>query len=124
VSVSPGEVYKCGVCGIVVAVLDAGAGEPICCGQPMTLQQPDRAGEEHCHRPIVTSNDDGVAIEVGSSPHPMQGEHFIQWVELTRRVGHVERIDLSPGEPPAVRFSPGPCQAVRIYCNRHGLWTN
>lgn len=123
-SVSAGEVYKCGVCGIVVAVLDAGAGEPICCGQPMTLQQPGRSGEASCHRPIVCDEDRDVSVTVGQQPHPMQDDHFIQWIELTRRDGHVERVDLTPDDEPAVRFSPGLCQTVRIFCNRHGLWIN
>ena len=29
------QVYKCLVCGIVAEVLDDGAGELVCCGQPM-----------------------------------------------------------------------------------------
>ena len=28
------QVYKCKVCGIVAEILDGGAGEMICCGQP------------------------------------------------------------------------------------------
>ena len=31
------EVYKCDVCGNIVEVLEGGAGELVCCGQPMTL---------------------------------------------------------------------------------------
>jgi len=31
------EVYKCAVCGNIVEVLHAGAGELVCCGKPMGL---------------------------------------------------------------------------------------
>ena len=31
------EVYKCDICGNVVQVLEAGAGELVCCGEPMKL---------------------------------------------------------------------------------------
>jgi len=32
------QVYKCEICGNVVKVLHNGAGELVCCGQPMELQ--------------------------------------------------------------------------------------
>jgi superoxide reductase len=32
-----GEVYKCEICGNVVQVLEGGAGELVCCGEPMVL---------------------------------------------------------------------------------------
>jgi desulfoferrodoxin-like iron-binding protein len=32
-----GEVYRCEVCGNVVKVVEAGGGELVCCGKPMTL---------------------------------------------------------------------------------------
>ncbi len=32
-----GEVYKCEICGNVVEVVEAGAGELVCCGEPMKL---------------------------------------------------------------------------------------
>ena len=31
----PGEIYKCEVCGQVVEVREEGAGELVCCNQPM-----------------------------------------------------------------------------------------
>ncbi len=45
------EVYKCAVCGNIVEVLHGGAGELVCCGQPMeTLlrKPPMRAGKNTC----------------------------------------------------------------------------
>ena len=33
-----GEVFKCEVCGNVVAVKAVGGGELVCCGQPMVKQ--------------------------------------------------------------------------------------
>lgn len=32
------QVYRCLICGNTVKVLKAGAGELVCCGQPMELQ--------------------------------------------------------------------------------------
>lgn len=33
-----GEVYKCEACGAVVLVKEGGAGELVCCDQPMVKQ--------------------------------------------------------------------------------------
>ena len=33
------EIYKCEVCGNIAEVLHEGAGELVCCGQPMKLQK-------------------------------------------------------------------------------------
>jgi len=44
------QVYKCAVCGNVVEVLHAGAGELVCCGKPMNLMAEnttDAAREKH-----------------------------------------------------------------------------
>lgn len=31
------QIYRCNICGNVVKVIKAGAGELVCCGQPMEL---------------------------------------------------------------------------------------
>jgi superoxide reductase len=33
-----GQVYRCNICSNTVKVIRAGAGELVCCGQPMELQ--------------------------------------------------------------------------------------
>ena len=34
------------------------------------------------HRPVVNEEDDGATIKIGSIPHPMLEEHYIEWVEV------------------------------------------
>ena len=44
------EVYKCEICGNIVELLHAGAGELVCCGQPMKLmaaKTEDQGKEKH-----------------------------------------------------------------------------
>ena len=67
------EVYRCQVCGNIVEVLHAGAGELTCCGQPMTLlaeNSVDAATEKHDLNPgdkpeavFYTDAADGYARE-------------------------------------------------------------
>ena len=44
------EIYKCNLCGNIVEVMHGGAGELVCCGEPMKLfveNTVDAAKEKH-----------------------------------------------------------------------------
>ena len=55
------QVYKCAICGNIVEVLRAGAGELVCCGQPMELLEEKTAdvGLEK-HVPVIEAIDGGI----------------------------------------------------------------
>lgn len=114
----------CERCKNLVGVIDD-AGVPIwCCNQEMKELIPnttDAAGEKHL--PVVTVEGDTVKVSVGSVEHPMQTEHYIEWVYLlTEKSGH--RKVLSPDDKPEVTFNTSGDKpiAVYAYCNLHGLW--
>ena len=117
------EVYKCDVCGNIVEVLNAGAGELVCCGQSMTQLKEnsvDAATEKHV--PVVEKIDGGYLVKLGSVPHPMEEKHYIQWIELLAD-GVVLRHFLNPGDAPEATFTTaGADVSARAYCNLHGLW--
>jgi len=117
------EVYKCDACGNIVEVLHGGAGELVCCGQPMKLFKEntvDAAKEKHV--PVVEKTDRGVKVRVGSVAHPMEEKHYIEWVEVIAGE-QVYRQFLKPGDAPEALFciDVWPVTA-REYCNLHGLW--
>ena len=117
------QVYKCEVCGNIIEVLHAGAGELVCCGQPMKLVKEntvDAAKEKHV--PVVEKTADGFKVKVGSVAHPMEEKHWIEWVELVVD-GKVYRQFLKPGQAPEAQFCiKGDKVSAREYCNLHGLW--
>ncbi|MFP4212500.1 MAG: desulfoferrodoxin [Desulfohalobiaceae bacterium] len=117
------EIYKCNVCGNIVEVLHGGAGELVCCGQPMQLIQAgtvDAAQEKHV--PVLEKTDQGYKVKVGSVAHPMEEKHYIEWVELVAD-GIAYRKFLQPGEQPEAEFCIQAQQVMaREYCNIHGLW--
>ena len=117
------EVYKCDLCGNIVEVLHGGAGELVCCGQPMKLfteNTVDAAKEKHV--PVIEKVDEGIKVKVGDVPHPMEEKHYIEFVELIAD-GKVYRQFLNPGEAPEATFCIEADQvAAREYCNLHGLW--
>jgi len=111
------------VCGNITEVLFAGAGELVCCGQPMQLLQEkteDQGNEKHV--PVIEKTETGVTVKVGSVPHPMEEKHYIQWVEVLAD-GKVYRKFLKPGDAPEAEFDISATNIVaREYCNLHGLW--
>lgn len=117
------EIYKCNVCGNIVEVLHAGAGQLVCCGQPMVLlkEKTEDEGQEK-HVPVIEKTDKGIKVKVGSVPHPMEENHLIEWIEIIAD-GDVYRKFLKPGEVPEAEFC---IQAgyvtAREHCNVHGLW--
>jgi len=117
------QVYKCKVCGIIAEVLDGGAGELVCCGQPMQLlteNTVDAAKEKHV--PVVEAAEGGVKVKVGSTAHPMEEKHYIEWIEVIAD-GRVYRQFLKPGGAPEAFFPVEAAGVVaREYCNLHGLW--
>ena len=117
------QIYKCEVCGNIVEVLHEGAGELVCCDQPMKLleEKTEEQGKEK-HLPVVEKTDKGVQVKVGSIPHPMEEKHFIEWVAVETDKG-VFRKFLKPGEKPEAEFEiGGNILQAREYCNIHGLW--
>ena len=117
------EVYKCEVCGNIVMVLSVGGGELVCCGKPMVLQQEntvDAAKEKHV--PVIEQKGEGVTVKVGEVGHPMEDDHYIQWIEL-QADGESHVKFLKPGEAPEAVFQVKAKQlSAREYCNKHGLW--
>jgi superoxide reductase len=113
------QIWKCNICGNIVEVLHEGADSLVCCGQPMVLMTAnsvDAAKEKHV--PVIEGN----TVKIGSEPHPMTSEHFIEWIEATSESGLEPcKKFLKPGDKPEVEF-PFKVISARAYCNLHGLW--
>lgn len=116
------EIYKCEVCGNIVEVLHEGVGTLVCCGKPMVLQKEKTKDEgKEKHVPVVKRNEEGVEIKIGSIPHPMTEEHYIEWIEISTDKGESKKF-LKPGESPEAKFPVKNKVKTREYCNIHGLW--
>lgn len=119
------EIYKCSVCGNIVEVLHESYGTLVCCNQPMELLQElteDNGLEKHV--PVVEIDGSNVTVKVGEVEHPMEEEHFIEWIELVVD-GKSYRKFLSPKDTPEAKFivEKGYKEIyAREYCNLHGLW--
>ena len=79
-------------------------------------------GEEK-HVPVMEEIDGGIRVQVGSIAHPMESEHYIEWIEIvTDSIAH--RKFLAPGQEPVAifRVTTDGNVTAREYCSVHGLW--
>lgn len=117
------EVYKCEVCGNIVQMNHGADGTLVCCGEDMKLldeKSADFTTEKHV--PVIEKIDGGYKVTVGSTPHPMTEEHYIEWIELI--AGDViQKAFLKPGDKPEAVFKTDATEVTaREYCNLHSLW--
>jgi superoxide reductase len=117
------QIYKCNICGNIIEVLHTGAGQLVCCGQPMELlsAKTQDAGSEK-HVPVIEKTAAGIKVTIGAILHPTEEAHYIEWIEIIAD-GRTCRKFLKPGDKPQAEFEIKEEQIeVRAYCNIHGLW--
>lgn len=111
------KIFKCEICGNIVELLHEGGGQLVCCGKSMNLLEEKTVdGGNEKHVPVIENN----KVRVGSVDHPMEEEHYIEWIEATDG-NETSKVFLKPGQKPIAEFSFEPTSA-REYCNIHGLW--
>lgn len=121
--------YKCEICGNLVSVVEAGPGELVCCEQKMHIMvEHNHDGEGHeKHVPVIEYTEGKVIVKVGSIPHPMEMNHYIEVIQLISPEGFIIGKRLKPHEKPEAEFlNPDNKQnfKARIVCNVHGVWKN
>lgn len=134
--------FKCRHCGnVVMKFVDSGI-VPHCCGSEMEELKPQmqESGREK-HLPVASyaESDDvratgetsgespirctDMIVRVGSTPHPMTTEHYIEFIFLETLEGG-QMVKIGPTGHPEARFCICNCTPVAAYayCNIHGLW--
>ncbi len=117
--------YVCEHCGNIIAFVEDKGVPVMCCGQKMTELVPnttEAATEKHI--PVCSVEGNKVTVTVSTVEHPMQEEHYIQWISLETKQGNQRKV-LKPGDVPKAEFMI--CDGDEVitayaYCNLHGLW--
>jgi len=114
----------CEHCGNVVGMVK-GMGETLkCCGSYMERLEANTVNaSKEKHVPDVIKTENGINVKIGSAPHPMDEEHYIEFIYVkTERGG--QRIGLSPHVCPEANFCFTGDEPLEVYsyCNIHGLW--
>ncbi len=117
------QVYRCEVCGNIVQILHGGVGTLVCCNRSMKLLNEltkDSGMEKHV--PVIERNGNTIKIKVGTVQHPMEEQHYIEWVEAISN-DKIYRKHLQPGSKPEVEFViEGNNIIAREFCTVHGMW--
>ena len=117
--------YYCKHCKNIITFVKEVNPNIVCCNEKMVELvhgSVDAAHEKHI--PVVDINENKVTVCIGSVEHPMQVEHYIEWIILETTKG-VYRKNLNPGEKPEATFVLEEGEKVVStyeYCNLHGLW--
>ena len=116
--------YICRHCGNLVELIED-RGVPLnCCGTSMELLKPNSTdASKEKNIPVVHCLNGMMTVCVGEQRHPMEPEHYIQWIYVQTENGGM-RHDLKPGDDPKTSFClcNDPVIAIYEYCNIHGLW--
>ncbi len=117
------QIFKCEACGNIDEMLHGGDGELEGCDEQVKRyveKTADSATEKHV--PVIEKIDTGFKVTVGSTLHPMEEKHYIEWIELIAD-GEAYRQFLNPGDEPVATFCvEASSVTAREYCNIHGLW--
>ena len=97
----------------------------VCCGEKMhRIMAGSIDASKEKHVPVIEVRGNEVIVTVGSVAHPMEENHYIEWISLETKQGN-QRKALKAGEKPQAKFAL--CAddepiAAYAYCNLHGLW--
>jgi superoxide reductase len=126
------ELYECTGCPLIVEVLnpcDCTDSQLTCGSDPVALMPAKGAAQEgkEKHVPVIEKTGDGIKVKVGSVEHPMEDDHYIQWITLVCKTCDMTmRKRLKPGEKPEAFFPCPQAETCDVYaqehCNKHGLW--
>ncbi len=117
--------YVCTHCKNVIIKVSDSKVPVFCCGEAMkelVANTTDAATEKHV--PVVKVDGNKVAVEVGSTLHPMTPEHLIEWIVLETDKGYTVHHLTADDEPKTAFVLADDEKAVAVYeyCNLHGLW--
>ena len=111
--------YQCSHCGNIIYKVKDSKVAVHCCGevmQELTANTVEAAVEKHI--PVLNGN----KVEVGSIPHPMTEEHFIEWIAVEYE-NAFSIFYLSSEDDPSIELtSTTGIKSIYAYCNLHGLW--
>lgn len=116
------KLFKCNKCGNIVLV---NGNEKLlkCCGESLCEIEVSSGEGEGKHKPVIKIEDNQVCIRVGEIMHPMEEEHYIEWIYV---IGDKcsSFIKFKPGDVPECIVPYSENMQVFAYCNKHLLWKN
>lgn len=114
------KIYQCELCKNVIICPKPTSIR--CCGKEMIeLVANTTDGAQEKHVPTHEEKNGMIEVRVGEMMHPMEENHYIEWILLEETNGYQIHY-LQPGEEAFATFYSNDAVCVYAYCNLHGLW--
>ena len=97
--------YHCKKCENAVMSLKNFGSDLTCCGEPMikmVANSVEASNEKHI--PVVKIDGNKIIVTVGSDLHPMNPDHYIEWIAISMEE-KFEIVHLKPGMLPKAIFT-------------------
>ena len=121
------KILKCKECGSIIQVFVEGD-ENACDSHMIEIPVQTEGEKAPKHKPVVEIDGDNVTVKVGEAQHPMDEDHFIQFVVIGVGMEQYAKC-FKPGDIPEATFTIGADKiadgvVAEAFCNLHGLWSS
>ena len=117
---------KCDKCGSILGMFVKGEGE-VCSPDILKIPVQTEGEKSPKHKPVVEIDGDNLTVKVGEAAHPMDDDHYIQYVAVEAGSELYAKC-FKPGEAAEATFTVGADKAADAvayaFCNLHGLWSS
>ncbi|MCQ2971353.1 MAG: desulfoferrodoxin [archaeon] len=117
---------KCDKCGSILGMFVKGEGE-VCSPDLLEIPVQTEGDKAPKHKPVVEVDGDKLTVKVGEVAHPMDDDHYIQFVAV--EIGsELYAKCFKPGDVAEATFTIGADKSADAvayaFCNLHGLWSS
>ena len=117
---------KCENCGSILSMFVKGEGE-VCSPDLLKIPVQTEGEKSPKHKPVFEMDGDNINVKVGETAHPMDDDHFIQFV-VVEAGSELYAKCFKPGEVAEATFTIGADKVADVvvyaFCNLHGLWSS
>ncbi|MDO5823433.1 desulfoferrodoxin family protein [Methanobrevibacter sp.] len=118
---------KCEVCGSILGMFVKGEGE-VCSPDLIKIPVQTEGDKAPKHKPVLETDGDNVTVKVGEVAHPMDDDHFIQFLVVEAGSEQYAK-SFKPGDVAEATFTIGADKiadgvVAYAFCNLHGLWSS
>ena len=118
------KILKCDDCGSIIQVLVEYDGDA-CDAHMIKIPAQVEGDKAPKHKPVVEINGDKVTVKVGEVAHPMDDDHYIQFLVVEAGDEQYAKC-FKPGDVAQATFTVNSTDNVvaLAFCNQHGLWSS
>lgn len=118
------KILKCNECGSIIQVLAEGD-ESVCNDHMFEFPTQTEGDKALKHKPVVEIDGNNVTVKVGEATHPMDDDHYIQFVVVEAGAEQYAKC-FKPGDVAEATFTVNSTDDVKAlaFCNQHGLWSS